>query len=268
MIKTVNLPKKVINIYDDKNRRIKTVDDDWEYVAEYDDNDNLIHFKTWFPGTGTVNEEEKYEYDENNREIYYEDCKNKITRNTKYNGNRIAAITTNMAGNTYITQYHYENGLLVKTTDDHTGNIIEKFKYDENGKLMHKNCDDIVYTYEYTRNGMIETVDCLEYGSTRIKYDENDNIISKEEFEDEKLIDGEYYYYNHNGQLVLQISDKGRVITENIYYKNGNLMCSRTVEGYDFYEYDDHNNVKFRHIIDEINNQEIHSYIEFENIYK
>lgn len=242
---TTRLVKK--SEYDDKNHVIHTIfGDSLEIFNEYDDNENLILYKTISKKLDTV-ETVSYKYNENNNLIHIISTKRNIDLEVKYDkkGNEICSC---LNGQTEYWRDYDERNNVIHTKFDDNGTISEIwYNYDETGRYIgsvtsdgyeYPNYNDIIdkskaednseptFTEKDDRNNVIHQKD--EYEEYWQEFDENNNII--------------HYKTNKGYESWYRYDDKNRTIW--IKTNDDEDMDEPVEEFFEItFEYDDKNNM-------------------------
>ena len=173
-----------------------------EYIPEYDENGNEIHF-IYRGDKSEVYAEERYEYDENGN----------VTYRVSYDPYGIVNLE-----NRYEYEYD-ENGNVIRRFIYYgrNGNVIGKdeYKYDGHGNMT--------YEVKYDSHGNVDWEHKYEY-----KYDKNGNIIS------EKI-----HSWNHRngesdtGKIIYEYDENGKKTLETCYNENGKITLKTEFNEYE-----------------------------------
>lgn len=281
---TISIEK--INTYDKKNRITHSFINDyidengtefnsWETIIKYDENGNKIYYKHWCPKTGYIDEEHKTEYNNLNLPIYTKSvtCNDKYEDWFKYdeNENKIYHKHSGKYG-IFEYEYLYENNLLIKEKSITNNEVLKEYKYDSNGREIECIDDDWIYRTSYDNDGSIVKLSyCIDDPNGEYcinKYDQNDNLVVNEEYENYMLIEANYYTYSKSGKIITQINDKGKIKYQGIYDENDLVIGCNYGDEYHIYKYDDHNNMTDIHCIFERDGNKIYEHTKITNIYE
>jgi hypothetical protein len=219
------------NTYDEKGRIVKRINHEYEYVDEYeyDNNDRVIKEKR--SEKGVLTDEKEY--------TYYSDGTQKTstakgkgwdgTPRTQFmeygpDGKLISGYIETPSGKTgeYTTEYD-DNGKVIRIVDDRFerwNNAIIIYDFDENGDMIRRT------TKEFLSEGnFLETV-------REITYDEQGRLITGFEYLDDHFLGEEWFFAEYT------YDSMGRIIKK-YYMWDDTLEFNRTF----IYEYDENNRI-------------------------
>ncbi|MCM1490670.1 MAG: RHS repeat-associated core domain-containing protein [Muribaculum sp.] len=97
-------------------------------------------------------------------------------------------------------------------------------EYDEYGRIVGRECEELTVSYEYDAYGQLVTVSADNGTGTACSYDKHGRVRELlEEGPDSVWLRRSYVYRSGNVSAVSYTSDKGRIVTETLTYSNGHL---------------------------------------------
>jgi hypothetical protein len=239
-----------INYYDDKERKVKSINKDEQYVFEYeyDNNDRIVKKTESYSDRGIYEYEYSYYSDDTIKTVAekHTDNTGSITWDHKsydLDGNLINGYQEDSSGKIceYSTEF-YENGKVKKIVDDHYyrwNNATIIFEFDENGDMVRRTTKedtgsgservivrDVVYDEQNRVITGFEKIDDRRFGIdwfyVENTYDKSDRLIKKYYSWDDTLDYIRDYQYTYD--------ELNRLIFEKVYIHNWDTGYSYNTE--------------------------------------
>lgn len=219
------------------------------YSAKYDDNNNMVYYKS-------EGFEEVYKYDENGNQIFRSNS-NDYEEVREYNSDNMCIKSSDNDGSSVLYEYDENNNLIYYRENNDDGSIFEEYNsYDENNlevysKNVYKdeekeNITEVFYKYDDRNNCIyskrLNGQKVIEYYK---EYDKDNNLIRSKE-----ALTGSETVYTRNSEgkpiLVEYITDASNFKISYQYDEKGNLLIEKNEDGTGTeysYDYDKNGNI-------------------------